>query len=177
MRGGPGTHPRAALHACPPEGNPRAHPYPNTHHRSAPHLHGAALPGAPQHRALTRRDPHPAPGGHRSRSPPEPRHAHPARGPGHRVPHRRHLAGALHLIEQRGWAATGRACRHSAALCLLGALRISVGEPQHHRLPPQHPRRRLPPRRHPRPLRRQHLPVLERHTTHRERGPHGLPAD
>lgn len=38
------------------------------------------------------------------------------------------LAGALHLIEQRGWAATGRTCRHpSGALCLLGALRIAAG--------------------------------------------------
>ncbi|MFF8423146.1 hypothetical protein [Streptomyces sp. NPDC015680] len=38
------------------------------------------------------------------------------------------LAGALHLLETRGWAATGRTCRNSTgALCLLGALRVAAG--------------------------------------------------
>ncbi|MYQ82965.1 MULTISPECIES: DUF6197 family protein [unclassified Streptomyces] len=38
------------------------------------------------------------------------------------------LAGALHLLETRGWAATGRTCRNpTGALCLLGALRVAAG--------------------------------------------------
>ncbi|MER5503159.1 hypothetical protein ACFYXP_39760 [Streptomyces sp. NPDC002466] len=38
------------------------------------------------------------------------------------------LDGALHLLETRGWAATGRTCRNpTGALCLLGALRVAAG--------------------------------------------------
>ncbi|MFB6507516.1 MULTISPECIES: hypothetical protein [unclassified Streptomyces] len=37
------------------------------------------------------------------------------------------LDGALHLLETRGWAATGRTCRNpTGALCLLGALRVAA---------------------------------------------------